>query len=157
MNVVATVVSPTLILWARASGLESLAVVPASTVPCFGIAPVRARIASSSVVFPLWNGPTSAMHRGPRGLLTSCPICRLLFWSTARREHSPAKWLQGRRRKILQFELERRPFALPYPTVAESAPAGRPRYRFSLFAVWQGKCSAGCENGTAAKCECSTF
>jgi hypothetical protein len=35
---------------------------------------VRANMASRSVVLPLWNGPTSAMHRGPRGLLTSCPI-----------------------------------------------------------------------------------
>src|SRR5579883_1001825 len=26
---------------------------------------VRARIASSNVVLPDWNGPTSAMHRGP--------------------------------------------------------------------------------------------
>jgi hypothetical protein len=38
------------------------------------MAPVRANIASRSVVLPLWKGPTSAMHRGPRGLLTSCPI-----------------------------------------------------------------------------------
>src|SRR5437870_13482358 len=38
------------------------------------MAPVRASIASRSVVLPLWKGPTSAMHRGPRGLLTSCPI-----------------------------------------------------------------------------------
>ena len=44
-----------------------------------GIAPVRAKIASSSVVLPLWKGPTSAMHRGPRGLLTSCPIAASLF------------------------------------------------------------------------------
>src|SRR3954464_8137986 len=29
------------------------------------MAPVRARIASSNVVLPLWNGPTNAMHRGP--------------------------------------------------------------------------------------------
>src|ERR1700737_2301720 len=33
------------------------------------MAPVRARIASNSVVLPLWNGPTSAMHRGPFGLV----------------------------------------------------------------------------------------
>src|SRR5262249_12795753 len=31
-------------------------------------------MASRRVVLPLWKGPTSAMHRGPRGLLTSCPI-----------------------------------------------------------------------------------
>jgi hypothetical protein len=42
---------------------------PASTLPCRWIAPVRARIASRSVVFPLWKGPTNAMHRGPFGLL----------------------------------------------------------------------------------------
>jgi len=76
-------VSATLILWARASGPESPTVEPDSTVPCLGIAPVRARIASSSVVFPLWNGPTSAMHRGPRGLLTSCPIAASFIWSSA--------------------------------------------------------------------------
>src|ERR1700694_3065293 len=33
------------------------------------MAPVRARMASSSVVLPLWKGPTSAMHRGPFGLV----------------------------------------------------------------------------------------
>src|SRR4249920_2783402 len=43
------------------------------------MAPVRARMASRSVVLPLWKGPTSAMHRGPRGLLTSCPIAASLF------------------------------------------------------------------------------
>src|SRR5580704_2450319 len=47
------------------------------------MAPVRANIASRSVVLPLWNGPTSAMHRGPRGLLTSCPIAASFFWSSA--------------------------------------------------------------------------
>ena len=36
-----------------------------------------------SVVLPLWNGPTSAMHRGPRGLLTSCPIAASFIWSSA--------------------------------------------------------------------------
>src|ERR1700727_499298 len=34
-------------------------------VPWRWIAPVRARIASKSVVLPLWNGPTSATQRGP--------------------------------------------------------------------------------------------
>src|SRR5579864_7136993 len=43
------------------------------------MAPVRASIASRSVVLPLWKGPTSAMHRGPRGLLTSCPIAASSF------------------------------------------------------------------------------
>ena len=37
------------------------------------IAPVRARIASSSVVLPLGNGPTSAMHRGPDFLVPLGP------------------------------------------------------------------------------------
>src|SRR6266851_4613007 len=71
--VVATEIS-TLILWWRASLLASPTVVPASTVPWRGIAPVRARIASSSVVLPLWNGPTSAMHRGPEALVPFCAI-----------------------------------------------------------------------------------
>src|ERR1700681_3134710 len=61
--------SSTLILWARASAEASPTVVPASTVPGRWIAPVRARIASSSVVLPAWNGPTSAMARGPLGPL----------------------------------------------------------------------------------------
>src|SRR5579863_3096206 len=74
MKLVVTDVSATLILWRRASALESPTQVPASTLPAREIAPVRANIASNSVVLPLWKGPTSAMHRGPRGLLTSCPI-----------------------------------------------------------------------------------
>src|SRR5262249_30252816 len=49
----------------------------ASTVPWRWIAPVRARIASSSVVLPLWNGPTSAMHRGPVARVPFCAIFRL--------------------------------------------------------------------------------
>ena len=60
--------------WWRASLLASPTVVPASTVPWRWIAPVRARIASSSVVLPLWNGPTSAMHRGPEALVPFCAI-----------------------------------------------------------------------------------
>src|SRR6266851_2819585 len=47
------------------------------------MAPVRAKIASNSVVLPLWKGPTSATHRGPRGLLTSCPIAASSSWSSA--------------------------------------------------------------------------
>ena len=50
-----------------------------AALPARGTAPVRANIASKSVVLPLWNGPTSAMHRGPRGLLTSCPIAASSF------------------------------------------------------------------------------
>src|SRR5580692_4609580 len=78
MKLVVAAVSPTLILWRRASGLASPTEVPASTLPARGMAPVRANMASRSVVLPLWNGPTSAMHRGPRGLLTSCPIAASL-------------------------------------------------------------------------------
>src|SRR5215470_5067295 len=71
--VVATETS-TLILWWRASLLASPTVLPASIEPWRWIAPVRARIASSSVVLPLWNGPTSAMHRGPVALVPFCAI-----------------------------------------------------------------------------------
>src|ERR1700676_3154787 len=74
MKLVVAALRPTPILWRRASGLASPTEVPASTLPARGTAPVRANIASRSGVLPLWNGPTSAMHRGPRGLLTSCPI-----------------------------------------------------------------------------------
>src|SRR5436190_20614877 len=48
--------------------------VPASTLPWRWMAPVRARIASSKVVLPLWNGPTSAIHRGPLALPPFSPI-----------------------------------------------------------------------------------
>src|SRR6516164_8356580 len=78
MKVVVAAVRDTLILCWRASALASPTDVPASTLPARGIAPVRVNIASKRVVLPLWKGPTSAMHRGPRGLLTSCPIRRLL-------------------------------------------------------------------------------
>src|SRR4051812_35332265 len=78
MKVVVAAERPTPILWWRASGLESPTEVPASTLPAFLMAPVRASMASRSVVLPLWKGPTSAMHRGPRGLLTSCPIAASL-------------------------------------------------------------------------------
>src|ERR1700730_18162826 len=78
MKLVVAAVRPTPILWWRASGLASPNDVPASTLPARGIAPVRANIASRSVVLQLWKGPTSAMHRGPRGLLTSCPIAASL-------------------------------------------------------------------------------
>src|ERR1700692_1533559 len=74
MKFVVAAARPTPILWWRASGLASPTEVPASTLPARGMAPVRANIASRSVVLPLWKGPTSAMHRGPRGLLTSGPI-----------------------------------------------------------------------------------
>src|SRR6267142_4473347 len=79
MKVVAAAERPTPILWWRASGLASPTEVLASTLPALRMAPVRASMASRSVVLPLWKGPTSAMHRGPRGLLTSCPIAASLF------------------------------------------------------------------------------
>src|SRR4030081_1640492 len=79
MKLVVAAVRPTPILWWRASGLASPIELPASTLPTRGMAPVRASIASRSVVLPLWKGPTSAMHRGPRGLLTSCPIAASSF------------------------------------------------------------------------------
>src|ERR1700724_683296 len=83
MKLVVAAVRPTPVLWRRASGVESPAGGPASTLPARGIAPVRANIASRSVLLPLWKGPTSAMHRGPRGLLTSCPIAASFIWSSA--------------------------------------------------------------------------
>src|SRR5262249_11140251 len=74
-KVVEATESSTLMRWWRDSAPASPTVVPASTVPWRWIAPVRARIASSSVVLPLWNGPTSATHRGPFGLVPPfCPI-----------------------------------------------------------------------------------
>src|SRR6266850_3424 len=74
MKLVVATETSTLILWWRASLLASPTVLPASTVPWRWIAPVRARIASSKVVLPLWNGPTSAMHRGPVARVPFCAI-----------------------------------------------------------------------------------
>src|ERR1700693_6031839 len=74
MKLVVAAVRPTPILWRRASALASPKGDPPSTLPGGGDAPVGANMASKSVVLPLWKGPTNAMHRGPRGLLTSCPI-----------------------------------------------------------------------------------
>src|ERR1051326_3874457 len=71
----------TLILWWRASLLASPTVVPASTVPCRWIVLVRARIASSRVVLPAWNGPTSAMHLGP----CACPLPAIVIPPAAKR------------------------------------------------------------------------
>src|ERR1700722_15002555 len=98
MKLVVAAVSPTPILWRRASGLASPTEVPASTLPARGMAPVRANIASRSVVFPLWKGPTSAMHRGPRGLLTSCPIAASS--SGARPLIGSAAWMLPPRRRF---------------------------------------------------------
>src|SRR5882757_8521554 len=79
MKLVVAAVRPVPILWRRASGVESPTEVPVSTLPALRMAPVRASMASRSVVLPLWKGPTNAMHRGPRGLLTSCPIAASSF------------------------------------------------------------------------------
>src|SRR5262245_9954760 len=76
MNVVVAADISTLMRCSRASLLASPIEVPASTVPMRWMAPVCARIASSNVVLPLWNGPTSAMHRGPAfdlGMSASTP------------------------------------------------------------------------------------
>src|SRR6478735_4115304 len=90
MKGVVAKVASTLILWWRASLLASPIVVPASTVPWRWTAPVRARMASRSVVLPLWNGPTSAMHRGPKFLvpLGPDPFCPIIA-SLAGREVGP--------------------------------------------------------------------
>ena len=66
---------------------------------------VRASIASRSVVLPLWKGPTSAMHRGPRGLLTSCPIAASS--SGARPLIGSARWMLLLRRRFGKTEKRR--------------------------------------------------
>jgi hypothetical protein len=68
MKVVVAIDNSTLMPCERASAEPSPMVEPDSTLPWRWIAPVRANIASRSVVFPLWKGPTNAMHRGPIGL-----------------------------------------------------------------------------------------
>src|ERR1700738_1834974 len=110
MKLVVAALRPTPILCWRASGVASPTEDPASTLPARGIAPVRANIASRSVVLPLWNGPTSAMHRGPRGLLTSCPIAASLSWSSALdwvggldAPPTSAFWQAGNRRACVLF------------------------------------------------------
>src|SRR5262249_768508 len=60
-------------------------VLPASIVPWRAIAPVRARIASSSVVLPLWNGPTSATQRGPTARAPLPPFVAIVTSRTASR------------------------------------------------------------------------
>src|SRR6476469_10504561 len=79
MNVVVAADISTLMWCSRDSLLASPTVVPASTEPIRWVAPVCAKIASSKVVLPLWNGPTSAIHRGPELLVPLgpepfCPI-----------------------------------------------------------------------------------
>ena len=74
MKFAVATVSSTLMRWSRASLLASPIVLPASTVPWRAITPVRVRMASRSVVLPLWKGPTSATQRGPaaRAPLLAC-------------------------------------------------------------------------------------
>src|SRR5205809_7073439 len=122
MKAVVAAERPTPILWRRASGLASPTEVPASTLPAFLMAPVRANMASRSVVLPLWNGPTSAMHRGPRGLLTSCPIRRLLIWSSA------LDWVGGRMLHLPPRFGKREKFAAVHRhgTIQKAAP--RPQF-----------------------------
>src|SRR3984893_15501996 len=74
MNLVVAADRPTPILWRRASALASPTDVPVSTLPARGMAPVRASIASRSVVLPLWKGPTSAIHCGPLVPFSLSPI-----------------------------------------------------------------------------------
>src|ERR1700681_2112090 len=135
MNWVVAAVRPTPILWWRASGLASPTEVPASTLPARGTAPVRANIASRSVVLPLWKGPTSAMHRGPRGLLTSCPIAassfgaRPLIWS-ANQMLRPSCCF-GKREMSLRCIVTRRRYISPPgggETANESLPS-RPQFQ----------------------------
>src|SRR6476469_2328967 len=76
MNVVVAADISTLMWCSRDSLLASPTVVPASTEPIRWVAPVCAKIASSKVVLLLWNGPTSAIHRGPEfdlGMFASKP------------------------------------------------------------------------------------
>src|SRR3984893_8552623 len=124
MKLVVAAARLTPILCWRASGLESPTEVPASTLPERGIAPVRANIASRRVVLPLWKGPTSAMHRGPWGLLTSCPIAaslvgaRPLIGSAAGCSASRqdlASWKNGGEGPVLGPRAKRRPeYTLPH-------------------------------------------
>ena len=65
MNSVVATVASTLMACARASAEWSPTVLPEPVGFCLGMAPVRARIASRSVVLPLAKGPTMAMHFGP--------------------------------------------------------------------------------------------
>src|ERR1700730_2773783 len=95
MNVVVAADISTLMWCSRASLLASPAEVPASPDPMRWTAPVRASSASSSVVLPLWNGPTSAMHRGPElalGMSASTPAGLLLGGPTSYAFKAGAYW-----------------------------------------------------------------
>src|SRR4030081_649796 len=92
MKVVVAAGRPTPILCWRASALLSPTDVPVSTLPARGMAPVRARIASRSVVLPLWKGPTNAMHRGPKDFidLGLVPFCVMATSLNGRELDHPA-------------------------------------------------------------------
>src|SRR5882757_2509625 len=84
----ATEISTLILCW-RASLLASPTVFPASIEPWRWIAPLRASIASSSVVLPLWNGPTSAMHRGPEDRVPFCAMSASQ-WAATRSSSRPS-------------------------------------------------------------------
>ncbi len=87
-----------------------------------GMAPVRARIASRRVVFPLAKGPTMAMHFGPVRL----PQARL-----------PMGWPSTQ-----VFPLERRPAGLR-PSAGVSSQATRPAFGPSVAGAFPVKAAAG--------------
>src|ERR1700749_3326967 len=64
-------------------------------VPWRWIAPVRARVASKSVVWPLWNGPTSATQRGPVALAPLPPFVAMVT------SHGCRLFQRGRRKPIV--------------------------------------------------------
>src|SRR5579863_6659382 len=85
MKFVVATVSSTLMRWWRASLLLSPTVLPASILPWRWTAPVRARMASRSVVLPLWNGPTSATQRGPVARVAVFPLAAITALRCERR------------------------------------------------------------------------
>src|SRR5262249_58775366 len=70
-------------------------VLPVSTVPWRATAPVRARIASSSVVLPLWNGPTSATQRGPTARAPLPPFAAIVTSRTRPRRRTIIRRSRG--------------------------------------------------------------
>src|ERR1700732_1144262 len=82
-------------------------------VPWRWIAPVRARIAASSVVLPLWNGPTSATQRGPVALAPLPPFVAMVT------SHGCRLFQRGRREPIVSGVrgggARRRPCPAPPP------------------------------------------
>src|ERR1700735_1743063 len=59
------------------------------------MAAVRVRIASKSVVLPLWNGPTSATQRGPLALVPLPPFVAMVT------SHGCRLFQRGRRKPIV--------------------------------------------------------